>query len=803
MSAQVQEIPDISTTHDLDARRVQFGPHMARVAGLESTRLAIGCPLAAATAAEIHEIEELVLAAGQETGELLFRLVPSLDQDKGLRREVLALRRETKRESPRIDESVINRIAVAGADHNTLRALHAWNSLANKAKSLRERFSDEVHSEVQQANEVLQRLRADEGFLTAVADSSPSFAANPGDGTLSPGRRDTRTVLSYASRAARKTSPFGRLTTVSLAGAGASKQQAEAAVVSQSYVHAWLWVLARDEETSALFQFELLDTGGFDPVAEAVSIPELITHGDIVWKTSSRASLRGFAEVWNALQAHGNRWDLPPLLAAIGGSDPFATFMRFLEAGILYPVAPWDYKEPNAWRVLADLVEDNAPQSRAAGEIAELSERISLYLASSGSRRGTLKTDLAAHAEQFLARRGVPEDRRRFQIYLDVAETAVDTTLPGATSKSLESFGAELAARIQQRASYPLLVARFVETYGVSGKCSEAWRWLVEAAHDQGFYAQLQALHHRAGDVAARLGPSMPLPNTAVAFQTSEDPYAALIINQSHAGTGSVMARFAHVLDGSDGQLKQWASVLAHGGSAVEFVPSFEVNGLQSVSKGSLRRLVRPDDFPMKSALDEVTMTSMVIRHDVETDSLVFYAPDGETIVPLYMGIVPSHLLSGVDRLLATIADPWLLPRPGDAPFSRLEDQQRVVARPRKDLDGVVLSRAHWSVPLGELPTLSGTDEELVRNWTVWRRNQGIPSEVFVRFVRSTQSFSPADRKPIWVDLTSAHALSALCTALPKDALGVRLTEALPTGASLESQGDRAVEHLLFMTFAK
>src|SRR5690606_33645557 len=97
--------------------------------------------------------------------------------------------------------------------------------------------------------------------------------------------------------------------------------------------------------------------------------------------------------------------------------------------------------------------------------------------------------------------------------------------------------------------------------------------------------------------------------------------------------------------------------------------------------------------------------------------------------------------------------DPWLLPRPGDEPFSRLEDQQLVVARPRKDLDGVVLSRAHWSVPLGELPTLSGTDEELVRNWTVWRRNQGIPSEVFVRFVRSTQSFSPADRKPIWVDL--------------------------------------------------
>lgn len=803
MSTQILENPAISTFPDPDAVRVQFGPHMTRVAGLESSRLAIGCPLAAATAAEVHEFEELLLAAGKDAGELLFQLVPSLDQDKILRREVLALRRETKRESPRIDALVIGRIAAAGADHKTMRALHAWDSLNTRITLLRERFSAEVQVEVQRANDALQQLRADEGFLTAVADSSPSFAANPGDGSLSPGRRDTRTVLSYASRAARKTSPFGRLTTVSMAGADAGKQKTEAVVVTQSYVHAWLWALARDEQTAALFQFELLDTGGFDPETEAVSIPEISTHGDFVWKTSSSASLRGFAQVWNALRLHGNRWDLTTLLAVIGGSDPFATFTRFLEAGILYPVAPWDYKERHAWRVLADLVEHNSPKSRAAGEIAELSERISIYLASSGRRRGMLKSDLVAHAEDLLARRGVPKAQSRFQIYLDVTENAVDTTLPEATCKSLESLGSELAVRIRQRASYPLLVARFVEAYGNAGECSEAWRWLVETARDQAYCTQLQALHHRAADGGARLGPSMPLPNIAVAFQASDDQDAALIINQSHAGTGSVMSRFAHVLDGSDRQLRQWTSVLAHGNSAVEFVPSFEVNGLQSVSKGTLRRLVRPNDFPMKNTPDEVTMTSLIIRHDVETDSLVFCAPNGELIVPLYMGIVPSHLLSGVDRLLATLADPWMLPRPGDVPFSRLEDPQCVVAKPRKALNGVILSRAQWSVPLGELPILSGTDEELVREWTVWRRNQGIPSEVFTRFVRSTPSFSPADRKPIWVDLTSAHAISALCASLPNDALGIRMTEALPTGASLESQGDRAVEHLLFMTFDK
>lgn len=778
--------------------RILQGPMLTRRAGLAANRLNLSNPQADATALQLHQTQLELLTVGAQLSELLYELVPRLGSDKKLRREVLAVRRATQLHQPPLPAAdFAQRLEDAAVAKNLLTVLHAWSGCAERVQQLNLRLHAETTAGIELAGSRLEDLRADRDFLGAVADASPDFAANPGTSDLSDiARRETRSIVNYAARAARKTSPFGQLTTVSLTGVEPrGKRQA---VIDQGYVDAWLTSLSRTEATAGIFTYRVLDTGGIDPMAEPVPLPQVEVYGNITWKTAHPCVLRGYGPTLKRLQEHHGDWSLASLFEVIGGVDPFASFVRFLEAGILHPIAPWDYQQTNTWNVLLEFVNQRAPRSTAAADLNTLDTKLKRYLEAGGSERAIAKNALTAAAEQLLAARLVPVDRRKFQVYVDVASSQCPEPPAPRVDEALHHVLQELQSRISRRGSYQHLVQRFREDFGTGGQCGNAWRWLSQIGADQALQSQLRQTHGVGTGTAMALGPSMPLPNIAMTFQSTDAQDSAAVINQTHSGTGSLAARFAHVLDSTREQLLAWAKTLASGREAVEFVPSHEVNGLQAVSRGTLPRLGMPSDFPSQDADSSIALDRLEVHHDPDTDSLVLRTAGGKPLVPLYMGIVPAHLLSGTDRLLSVLADPWLLPRLGEAPFAKLDDPDRVHYTARGTHHGMVLRRARWTVPLAQLPDLNVSPVQLLASMAQWRHAHGIPVEVYARVIRAQPSMAAADRKPMWLDLTSAHCLALLQASLPTDALGVSLVEALPNAEDIAQGGGHAIEQLGF-----
>lgn len=774
------------------------GPMLTRRAGLAVNRLNLGNPQADATAHQLHQTQLEMLEYGTQLSELLYGLVPQLGTAKKLRREVLAVRRRTQLHEPSLPAAgFAQRLKDAAAGHDVLAALNAWSTCAERVQHMRLLLHAETTAGVEQAGRRLEALRADQEFLGAVADASPDFAANPGTSNLAdPARRETRSILTYAARAARKTSPFGNLTTVSLAGT--EPRGSHQAVIDQGYVAAWLTSLSRTESTAALFTYRVVNTGGFDPVKEPVPLSQVEVYGNITWKTSPVCPLRGYGPTLKRLQEHRGDWSLASLFEVIGGVDPFANFIRFLEAGLLNPIAPWNYQQTNTWEALVAFVTQGAPRSPAALALQEIDEKLNVYLAANGTARAVAKNDLIATAEHALAARHVPVDRRRFQVYVDVASNHSPTPPASRVEQAMHAVLGEIQSRIHRRSSYQILVQRFCDDFGTGGHCSNAWRWLTQIGQDEALKLQLRRNHGVGASSSMPLGPSMPLPNIAMTFQSTGTQDSVGVINQSHSGTGSLAARFAHVLDSTREQLQAWATTLASGRQVVEFVPSYEVNGLQAVSRGTLQRIAMPSDFPSQDLDLPIAMDDVELHHDPSTDSLVMRTASNDPLVLLYMGIVPAHLLSGTDRLLCILADPWLLPRLGEAAIARLDDSERVHYTKRAAHHGMILHRARWTVPLHCLPDLKTTPVQLMTAMAQWRRAHGIPAQVYARVIRARPSMAAADRKPMWLDLTSAHCLALLHASLPADALGISLVEAVPDTADIAQGGGHATEHLGF-----
>lgn len=792
-----------TTTDPSGTVSVHSGPQLVRRAGLPVSRLELSQNQAAKTASALAVARNHLRISGAELGDHLFDLVPQLGQDKALRRAVLALRRNTLRaDPPPLELHLLQQLRDAGADQAMLHALEVWNTARTHVGELQESLRDQTTDGIERSTQVLAELRQDPWFLGSVADSSEDFAAHPGRDALSPGTRQARSMLTYAARMARKTSPFGRLTTVGLVGS--APHSAPRAIIDQGYLLAWVDSLARDESTAHLFEYAVLDPAGSDPVREAILVPQVSVHAQFIWKTSEPTNLRELGQTLRRLRSSSGPFTFKQLLALLGGDDPFATLVRYLESGLLFPIAPWSYTEQDRWSRLVNLVSRRAANSTAASALSNIDELFEQYQQAQGSARGRLKADLVHEAESVLATRGVPVDRRQFKVYLDVPTEQVPSALPKSASQALEPMLAELGTRIQRSAAYRHLVQRFCKEFGVGGQCPNSWRWLAAVGLDSSWTAHPATTELPVKTVPTPLGPSMPLPNVAIALQAPERPDAAVVVNQCHAGSGSLAARFTGVLPELRLQLRAWATVLAHGGEPVEFVPSHEVNGLQAVSCGTLRRIARPDDFPLQdtdSSELPLSLTKLVLRHDEHSDSLVLQTPDAVPVVPLYMGIVPSHLLHGIDRVLSVLADPWKMPRPGEPALAHLSDPLQLMHHPRVAQGSLVLRRARWSVPVGQLPELVGTAEQQLEAWTQWRLKHGIPTEVFVKLTRVTPTWSAADRKPLWVDLTSVHCLSLLCALLDEQSSGMVFTEALPDGADLAHTGGHAQEYLLFKAF--
>lgn len=782
------------------------GLRLDRVAGLAVERLPPALVEADDLAALLDAQAAELAATGERLSEALYALVPLLDDDRALRRGVLALRRATRAEGARIPAPpLLDRVYGALERHRLdAAALEAWVGALRRCEELDEALVAATASGVRRATRALEALRDDDDFMSAVADASCDFAAAPGRQPLLPGRHAARSLLAYATRAALKTSPFAGLTTVGLAG---SRPARSTAAVTHAYAAAWLDVLAHDETAMLAFDVEALDTGGLDPASDAVAVPVLVESDEFIWRRSAVVHLRQAGPVLARLQRVG-RVSASALLEIIGGEDPFAVYVRLLDSGLLRVVAPWKLGEHDALAVLSEHLRTRLPGHPLSVTLSDLVQGAQGVLDGRGRDRATRRVSLRDRAQRALRERGASAARSRFELYVDTAPGEAASGPEERASAEIERFADALGARVRRSTAYEAVVAHFVARHGAGATVPSAWPWLLEAGSDEALLSKVHAPRASASDRPR--GTSMPMPSAAMTVQIA-GPESLVVVNQVLDGQGGIATRFARLHDGPDGiaaRVAARARRLAAGARAVEFVPSADVNGMQAAASGVLPRLRLPVDGPCRRAGDEETaVAALAIRHDPVADALELVDLAGRPVAPFYLGLVPSHLLSGPDRILAVLANPWRVPRVGASVFPTLSDPQRIIDEPRRTDGSVVVQRARWSVPRELLPSFPDADAALLRAAGRWRREHGIPPEVFVRLIRERPGFDPVTRKPIPVELRSPHALRHLAAEIDDTVIGLEITEALPSRAQFphvdREGGHRAVEHLVFLSWTR
>lgn len=827
------------------------GPLVTRVGGLPTESLDLvpaATRRAVAEAADARAVRESLRPALED---LCFTLVPLLDDEVPLRRTVLAAKRAVHRlrALPWGDDPPARLAEVAGP--GAAEAFAGWQAAVRRCEEATRRLDALLAGDRAAVPAALAAHLAEPGFARAAALAAPDWLRHGRPRRRPAESRNLRTLYSYVSRAAVKTSPFSTLTTVGEGGAPAGAPAAAHSYAATALAQLAVRCLAREPGTAGLLRYRLapLRPGGPEAPAGLVLLPELVADGGLAWRLD-RVVEADHAAPWLARFAPDGDHGLDGLLAGLGGSDPFRRFRRLLDTGLISPVPPWRRGEDPVGAV-AELLADHpyprrttggprdgtlpaAPDAGPAGlatEVRELRDSAAALAAAGEEERVETLTRARATARRWARRAGLDRFESGEMLYEDVA---ADLALPAVLDvpevrADLTELGRRMRPFLFRSHLYDVLVDRFTAAYGSGGTCADVLGFLMGIAVDGDSQPDLdraavadRAARETAGERAwLPVGPSSAPPAAAVLFQLAANGFPAvragdyrLVVNQFNPGTGGLVTRFGPLLgEGFRDRLRAHVQACWPGRACRELVLWTEVNTAQSRSAGLLPPLLLPGETPGDGGLD---LADTVLTHDPDQGTLALRDRTGAPVGLAYLGLVPPHLFPPFARLLAVLADPWVNGSPHSdyvLPFA-LQEQRRdeVVPMPRTGFGRVTTSRAAWVVPAAALPLPrpGESDAETVLRAEEFRRTHGLPEEVFVHRLTGFGPGEPGagtDRKPLWVSLTSALSLSVLAQWAGPATGHLRLVEALPDRSAHPLRdgagGTRAAEHISLLRWRR
>ncbi|NUW41348.1 lantibiotic dehydratase [Nonomuraea rhodomycinica] len=258
------------------------------------------------------------------------------------------------------------------------------------------------------------------------------------------------------------------------------------------------------------------------------------------------------------------------------------------------------------------------------------------------------------------------------------------------------------------------------------------------------------------------------------------------VLNTLTAGYGRGAGRIRHLLSRAgvsvpDGPRRPVAECLGTFGNHLNLRPASAV----------------AVDYPFTVAEGAaLSLTDLRVSYDPATLLLVLTGPDGEPVRPAHLGAsAPRALPAAWSFLLRVFGEPVGL---AVAPWRSAAAVDEVQARPRLRLGRVVLARAGWRMPVGELPVpYDGEgDAAYVLRTARWLERHGIPRRFFVRFASGRR----AARRPFYVDVTDHFLLLAMAHAAAGKDGNVVLEEALPDPVDAPvygAHGRRVTEYAL------
>ncbi|MGD8167299.1 hypothetical protein ACEXOS_008740 [Herbiconiux sp. P16] len=661
--------------------------------------------------------------------------------------------------------------------------------------------------------EMLTEILRDPDFDRALSLVAPAFAESLNKLPLTPGSSLAQTLLFYVIRAALKPSPlsqFARLNVEDVA------LQTTVVSLSSSIIHNLIRAATKHPD--------------YAPSIELVKPP--------VWNDGETtfAELKDFTRVDTERPWVRNRivqvipsapdlssilrWDgvgRESLLQAIGGSDPELRARRLAETGLLEAKHTSFSKALGLsdliarWRPISEVNQDGVI------ERLELIARIELQLGpADGVRRRQLLKELRQAVSGLFEFFAAPYPRVRL-----VNEDAGSTgTVPFAPRElmALDAIASEVRPSIFRTHVYDVLKDRFVTTYGSGAIGVNALDFFRQCATSQRLTDEVGAaqnadrLWSRIGDpdrAFLPVGSTSAPPALSVMYQVLPEGHEGdLVINQFASGSGSLFARHHH-LDSTGSmaqQVRTWLNRLypnVGDGNQWAFIPSVDSSSLQATASGILPTM-RWDDVDRSSP----SFADLTIRHDPDLDVLEFCDRAGIPAAPIHFGIVPAWLSDGAVGLAMSLMDPWrdgsVLTRDSH-PRNRLKRaMESATHSPRRVSGRVVQNRATWYFAAEDVPQMASTNSatEFLITLNQWRRDQGIPGEVFAWAIGESE-YRIKLRKPLWMDFHSQISIRAtlpLATSLDY----VKFQEVLPTRSMAESMDDHRVrERMVFMRWER
>lgn len=768
----------------------------------------------------------------------LHAAVPGLEDEPALRRAALAVRRAVHNQRPaKVPDPVVRTLAERlGGESGAL--LVRWQEGVHRLLALRAETGARYATETARATERLRDVLRDHGLGQGVALASPHLLGHLTAKPLEPHGKATRSVLAYVSRAAVKTSPFSRLTELSLDGqkAGGGGRIA----VAQQHVRDWVDTLARDERCATLFETEPNSSPRGVADRLLVLLPSYGGPGEAAWRTDDLADASAYTALVDEIAAWP-RATIAATLERIGGADPFGGFLRLLDTGWLRLVLPWETGEERPLLALSRRLErlDEPTLRHTARCLRTLDDGAAHLALLDGPTRAAAVERLArgiAEGPDEAPRPGVP-----YTVYEDALSDVPVRPLAPAVHEDLAALGERIRPYLFRSHLYDWIRDEFVAAYGSGGTCPDLfaflWRLAASAEFDGRLFQALQRDHRDSGRPTERawlpVSPSSAPPTTAVLHQLAADAEDAVeegrhltVVNQYNSGVGGLLARFRRLLDtpAPEGnlteRLREWTGALFPGAAPHEVTLSGDVNGMHEAAEGVLPPLRWPNE-PARS--DEPYAGApggerVALRHDPAGDTLVLTDRAGRVVAPVYLGVVPQHLVPGPARLLLCLADPWVNGSRMCCTRNPVEvappPSAGAVERTARSTHGrLVLARESWRMAPELLPR-PGKGEEAAaffRRVHRWRTSHGMPEEVFLSVENppGDPENTPAAAKPLWLSFASPHAVWAAVNHVRKAprAVAVRLSEACPDRSAYwlrdRAGHHRAVEHVSLLRWER
>lgn len=796
-------------------------PHVSelrvdRVAGLSAEDLCLTLDRTVLAEAELTAVEHEAHRLGELVSDILFRLVPALQGDSPARRRTLSLRRATRPgKTPRPEDVAAVRPAVQEhLDAGDLELLDVWLHAVQARDAAQRRYQQDYSREVDGASSALRAVAQRDEFVRGVAHASPSLGACLDTIDTAPYRQASRGLSSYATRAAFKTSPFSELTTVT--HNGPTDRRSERLYVAPGVVHEWFQAMTKDPELALGFAVEPLQTGRTEIRRVPALVAETLHTKQFTWVRDRRVDLSEYADVLDRLRWLG-RQPVSTYLEAIGGHAPFATLSRLCDVHMIRFVTPWEYAHRDRLGALIAALETRGSEKAQAvtAQLRTVRQSLEDMRHMAGIQRARALRELVTPTLP-----GAPAT----QVFSDVmGGIPVPSALPAAETE-LARVLAGIRPLMFRSFIYTHMCQDFQDTFGSGGRCDDVAGYLGTLAAQHALQqAIVKDMTAALPDVAryrdAPVGRSSTAPACAVMYQVSAasareaaQGEGLIVLNQLNPGLGGLVARFdpgdSHPSELREG-LRAWLHRLYPHATPLEFVASSDVNHMQAVSEGTLPRLVWPTDTPR--AGDDpgaVSIAELHLRHDPLRHTVELCNAAGQPVAPVYLGLVPAHLLSGASRLLAVLGDPWvnraswLVRSPGMLGGGGEQPPHT----DRVQRGRVVFKRETWTVPAQQVPMPGAHETELdyFRRLQHFREAWKLPREVFVRIDRRGSAMDTTAWKPVWTSFASPHAWAPVADRL-KTARSVTFQEVLPGTAGCwltDEQGrHRAVEHISFFTW--